>query len=206
MKRSSFLDLNSMRKRTRSFMLAPISLAVMVGCSSDSAETVKFVESIDDCTANTTLSEGECEAAYEQAVLDAQATAPRYRMESDCMSEFGQCEQRGGFFVPLMAGYIVAEIIDEVGDAYERKHRYKHSYPTYLYQGRGQFRNKFMTADGAVIGSPGKNSYRVNRDVLKPKPKVTRTISRGGFGSTASAKSSWGSSKSKGYSSKGWGG
>lgn len=206
MKRSSFLNLNSMRKRTRAFMLAPISLAVMVGCSSDSGETVKFVESVDDCTANTALSFEECEAAYQQAVLDAEATAPRYRSERDCETEFGQCEQRGNFFTPFIAGYIISEIIDEVGDAYERKHRYKHSYPTYLYQGRSQFRNKYMTADGAIIGSPGQNSYRVNRDVLKPKPKVTRTISRGGFGSAASAKSNWGSAKSKGSSSRGWGG
>lgn len=206
MKRTSFLDLNTMRKHTRSFVLAPLSLAVMVGCSSDNSETVKFVESVDDCTANTSLSFEECEAAYEQALLDAQATAPRYRYERDCENEFGTCEERGGFFVPFMAGYIVAEIIDEVGDAFERKHRYKHSYPTYLYSGSGQYRNKYMTTDGMVIGSPGQKSYRVNRDVLKPKPKVTRTISRGGFGSAASAKSNWGSSSSKGYSSKGWGG
>ncbi len=206
MKRTSFLDLNTMRKRTRSFVLAPLSLAVMVGCSSDTTETVKFVESVEDCTSSTELTFDECEAAYEQARLDAQATAPRYRYERDCENEFGTCEQRGGFFIPFMAGYIVSEVIDEVGDAYERKHRYKHSYPTYLYRGGGQFRNKYMTTDGMVIGSPGKNSYRVNRDVLKPKPKVTRTISRGGFGSAASAKSNWGSAKSKSFGSKGWGG
>lgn len=203
MKRTSFLDLNFMRKHNRSFVLAPISLAVMFGCSSQE-EQVKFVRSVADCTNATELSEQQCEAAYEQALADAEATSPRYRYESDCMNEFGSCEQRGGFFVPFMAGYIVAEVIDEIGDSMERKHRYKHSYPTYVYRGRGALRDKIMTSDGYVIGSPGQRSYKVNREALKPKPAVTRTMSRGGFGSTASAKSNWGSSKSS--SSRGWGG
>lgn len=208
MKKSSFLDLDFMRKHTRSFVLAPISLAVMAGCSSEPDNQVKFVQSVDDCIKSTQLDAQQCQAAYEQAVRDAESTAPRYSNARDCEYEFGQCEQRGSFFVPFMAGYIVAEVIDEVGDAMERKHRYRHSYPSYIYRGSGQYKNKIMTSDGYVIGSPGKSSYRVNRDVLKPKKAVTRTMSRGGFGSTASAKSNWGSSRktSSRSRSRGWGG
>ncbi|MFC3122256.1 DUF1190 domain-containing protein [Agaribacter flavus] len=205
MKRTSFLDLSLMRKRARAFALAPLSLAVISGCSNGSGgEEVKFVRSVAECTDTTSLTESQCQAAYEQALLDAESTAPRYQYERDCMNEFGSCERQGSFFVPFMTGYIVSEIIDEVGDAFERKHRYKHSYPAYLYSGSGRYRNQIMTSDGYVIGSPGQRSYRVSREVLKPKPKVTRTISRGGFGATASAKSNWGSSKSSGKS--GWGG
>jgi uncharacterized protein YgiB involved in biofilm formation len=205
MKRSSFLDLNLMRKRSRTFVLAPISLAVLSACSGPKEEQVKFVTSVDDCAATTSLSEADCEAAYQQAVADAESTAPRYRNLRDCENEFGTCEQRSGFFIPFMAGYIVAEIIDEVGDSMDRKRRYGSSYPTYIYRGGGSLRNKVMTADGFVIGSPGRNSYRVPREALKPKPAVTRTISRGGFGATASAKSNWGRTKS-GSSSRSWGG
>lgn len=203
MKRSSIFNLDMLRKRSRTFVLAPISLAVLSACSSgSSSEDVKFVRSVDDCENQTELGREACEAAYEQALADAESTAPRYRYESDCVEEFNYCEDRGGYFIPFMAGYIVAEVIDEVGDAMERKYRYKHTYPTYLYTGRGRNRNKIMTSDGYVIGSPGKSSYRMSREALKPKPKVTRTMSRGGFGSTASAKSNWGSSGK----SKGWGG
>lgn len=199
MKRSSILDVDRLRKSTRTFLLAPISLAVIAGCSGPAEEEVKFVTSVDDCAANTSLDIEACEAAYQQALIDAQNTAPRYRYESDCEAEFDVCEDRGGFFIPLMTGYIVAEIIDEVGDAFERKHRYKHSYPAYLYSGSGPNRNKIMTSDGFVIGRPGKDTYKMSTAALKPKPAVTRTMSRGGFGSTASAKSSWGSSKSKSW-------
>lgn len=206
MKRTSFLNLKHMRKRTRIFVLAPVSLAVMSACSSGSSEEeVKFVTSVDDCVSSTSLNEMECQAAYQQAVEDAQSTAPRYTSERDCVNEFGNCERNGNFFVPFMTGYIVSEIIDEVGDAYERKHRYKHSYPAYLYSGGGRYRNKIMTSDGFVVGSPGQRSYKMSRESLKPKPAVTRTISRGGFGAAASAKSNWGSSKAK-SSSRSWGG
>jgi|AntRauMFilla1563_2_1112583.scaffolds.fasta_scaffold03997_7 uncharacterized protein YgiB involved in biofilm formation len=205
MKRSSILDLSALRKRTRIFVLAPISLAVMAGCSGGGQnEQVAFVTSVDNCASSTKLSVVECQAAYEEAVKEAESTAPRYQYQRDCQAEFGNCENRGGFFVPFMAGYIVSNI---VSDSMERKHRFTNSHPSYMYRGPGQFRNKIMTSDGFVVGSPGQSSYRVPRDALKPKPAVTRTISRGGFGATASAKSNWGSSRATSRSSsRGWGG
>lgn len=207
MKRTSFLDLSLLRKRTRTFVLAPLSLAVMAGCSGPQEEAVTFVTSVEDCTSKTSLDITECETAYAQAVKDAESTAPRYQNERDCVSEFGSCEQRGGFFMPFMAGYIVSGMVNSIGDSMDRKHRYRHSYPTYLYSGSGYGRNKIMTADGFIVGSPGRSSYQMPKDALKPKPAVTRTMSRGGFGSTASAKSNWGSSKkSATSSSRSWGG
>lgn len=206
-KRTSKFDLSLMRKRSRSFILAPISLAVLTACSSgNSDETVNFVTSVEDCTTSTTLSQAECQTAYEKAVQDAEATAPRYQSERDCVNEFGQCESRGGFFMPFMAGYIVSGIVGNIGDSMDRKRRYNHSYPTYMYRGSGNYRNKLMTSDGFVVGSPGQRSYKMPREALAPKPAVTRTISRGGFGAKASAKSNWGSSKARSGSRSGWGG
>ena len=205
MKRSSFLDLNLMRKHTRTFVLAPISLAVLTACSAPRAEQVIFVSYIDDCAEKTSLSEADCEAAYQQAVADAETTAPRYRNLRDCESEFGSCEQRSGFFMPFMAGYIVSGIVGGLGDSLDRNRRYTNSFPAYIYRGRGSLRNRLMTADGFIIGAPGRSSYRVSREALKPKPAVTRTISRGGFGATASARSNWGSARFGSFSSS-WGG
>lgn len=209
MKKTRYINLSAMRKQVRHFALAPLALAVITGCTPEPKEQVKFVTSVDDCTANTTMPKEQCEAAYAQAVRDAEATAPRYQNLTDCTTEFGQCEKSaGGFFVPFMAGYIVSELIDGVGS----QHRYRHSYPAYTYRGNGSDRDKIMTADGYVIGSVGQKNYTVKSDVLQPKPKaiIKKTVDRGGFGSKASAKSSWGSNKSssgKSSSSKGgWGG
>lgn len=203
MKRSSILDLTLLRKRARIFVLAPISLAVIAGCSGAAKkEEVQFVASVDECASTTSLTEAECDAAYQEAVKDADKTAPRYQYERDCAAEFGSCESRGGFFMPFMAGYIVSGL---VRDSMGGNRRYNSSYPTYIYRGGGQYRNKIMTSDGFVVGSPGQRTYRMPKEALKSKPAVTRTISRGGFGASASAKSNWGSSKSR-SSSRSWGG
>lgn len=205
-KRSTILNLERMRKHSRVFILAPLSLAVMSACSSGSdEENVTFVASVDECKTTTTLSAEECQAAYDQALLEAEKTAPRYQYERDCATEFGQCENRGGFFMPFMAGYIVSGLVSDLGDSMGRKRRYNHSYPTYMYRGSGSYRNKIMTSDGFVVGSPGQRSYKMPSEALKPKPAVTRTISRGGFGAKASAKSNWGSSRARG-GSRSWGG
>lgn len=218
MKRSSFINLDRMRKHARQFALAPLALAVLSGCSPQAEEKVQFVSSVDDCKTNTQLTDEQCEAAYAKAVKDAESTAPRYQNQTDCLAEFGQCTQGlDGFFMPFMAGYIVSELIDGVGD---RKRRdYNSTYPVYTYRGGGSYHNKIMTADGHVLGNPGQRSYRVTPDVLTPKPKatVTKTLDRGGFGSKAAAKSNWGSSNSSKSSSSssgksssgksgGWGG
>lgn len=204
MKRSSILDLTLLRKRARTFVLAPVSLAVITACSGGAKnEEVQFVTSVDECATTTSLTEAECDAAYQEAVKDADKTAPRYQYARDCEAEFGSCEKRGGFFMPFMAGYIVSGL---VSDAMGGNRRYNSSYPTYIYRGGGQYRNKIMTTDGFVVGSPGQKSYRMPKDALKTKPAVTRTISRGGFGASASAKSNWGSSKSSKSKSRSWGG
>ena len=214
MKRTAFINLDRMRKNARRFALAPLALAVLSGCTAEPQEQVKFVANVDDCKTNTQLTDEQCEAAYAKAVKEAEATAPRYQNQADCITEFGQCTQGlDGFFMPFMAGYIVSELIDGVG---ERKRReYNSTYPVYTYRGSGSYQNKIMTADGHVLGSPGQRTYRVTPDVLAPKPKpaVTKTLDRGGFGSKAAAKSNWGSSsssKSSGKSSSGksggWGG
>jgi len=60
-----------------------------------------------------------------------------------------------------------------------------------------------MGADGQDYGDQRRRSMRVNESSLKPKPTVSKTMSRGGFGSSVRAKSSWGSASSK---RGGWGG
>lgn len=203
MKRTRFINLQRMRKWAGPrFSLHPLTVGVAValtGCAQE--EEVNVVLSVSECVRDTSLTEAQCQAAYEQAKQEAEQTAPRYGNANDCEYEFDQCYQtNGGFWVPFMTGWIVSEAIDEIGDAAERRRR---NHPVFLYSGRSSsLNNRLMTSDGHVIGRPYQNSYRVSRSALDPKPATTRTVSRGGFGSTASAKSSWGG----GSSSRSWGG
>merc|ERR1711879_64272 len=123
--------------------------------------------------------------------------------QRDCEANFGfnNCVQSSqGWFFPAVAGFVVAEIIDEIGDAMERR------YYSPVYRNRSR---DLVFSDGASISYSGNGKYQIPKGANKPKsvvkkpyPKGTKTLSRGGFGSTASAKSSWGGGKS----SRSWGG
>ena len=202
MKRSRSINLDLMRKAEGSLpkvrqvaklTVKPLALAIsgifLTACSKP--EEAVLIESVQDCLSKTTLTEDECQTAYEQAELEAMRTAPRYRDQRSCESEFGynQCHQSGGFFMPFMMGYLFSSAMDSRFPP--TVYRYNRPYSSY--------HNKVMTADGSVIGSAGRSSYRVNKSTFKPKATVTRTVSRGGFGAKASAKASWGGGKSKGW-------
>ncbi|MFT5701310.1 MAG: hypothetical protein ACI8ZB_004201 [Desulforhopalus sp.] len=202
MKRTKHIDLDLMRKGFKKrFIQGPLVVGIaavsLVSCSSQ--EEVTVVSSVDDCAANTELNLVECEAAYQKAQAEAERTGPKYNSNVQCETEFGsgQCTQSrsGGFFMPMMSGFMIGRMMSGNssygGTAYN---------PVYRYNNRNSSQyNRVMTADGTVIGKAGQRSYRVNKSTMSSKPTVTRTVSRGGFGATASAKSSWGGGKSRSW-------
>ncbi|MCZ2721454.1 DUF1190 domain-containing protein [Marinomonas sp. 15G1-11] len=194
MKRSKSINLDSMRKvKSASPLMRPLTLAIasvtLAACGS-SEEEVQVVSSIEDCKVSTTLTQAQCEVAYQQALQEAERTGPKYSSQAACEAEFGydQCNRssQGSFFTPFMAGFLVSNLLDS-----GRSNRYN---PVYRYPKSGSS-DRIMTADGRVIGNAGQRSYKVDKSNLQSKPTVTRTVSRGGFGSVASAKSSWGGGK-----------
>lgn len=197
MKRTKHIDLTHMRKATGSrFVLRPLVIGVaaaLVGCGSK--EEVKVVSSVQDCVDNTQLDESQCEAAYQRALQDAERTGPKYTSRQRCEGEFNSCQRTGsGVWMPLMAGFMVGSILND------RNRSYGSYNPVYHYSRPfSNYNDRLMTADGTVIGRYGKPSYTVDSSVTKPKPTVTKTVSRGGFGSVASAKSSWGGGRSRGW-------
>jgi len=203
MKRSQSLNLNRMRKNSGSRQLVKVTvkplalaaLAALVGCSQK--EEAVLVNSVEDCLATTDFTEDQCNTAYQQAVDEANRTAPKYQDAATCEQEFGpnQCQRSSsGFFMPFMAGYLMSSALDF------NRNRYN---PVYNYQGNGRYNGQVMTSDGKALGRIGDKRLNVSRDTLtKPMPTVRRTVSRGGFGSQAAAKSNWGSSSRRG----GWGG
>ena len=197
MKRSKQIHIDFMRTFSgQTFVLRPLvtAIAAVTLSACGSQEEVTVVTSVEECSANTKLSLAECESAYIKAQAEAARTGPKYSSNRNCEAEFGagQCRpQSGGIFMPLMTGFMVGQLLS---NSYNPVYRYNNrSSPNY---------NKIMTADGGIIGKSGQRSYQVDSDSVKPKPRTTRTISRGGFGAIASAKSSWGGGRSGG----GWGG
>ena len=193
MKRSKKLRLDLMSKQTAAKVtVTPMALAIaasLAGCSSNE-EQAQVVKSVADCVQNTSYTEEQCKVAYENALAESERTAPKYDSVSACESEFGanQCHQSssGGWFMPFMAGYLVSSALDSFS-------RDRHYSPVYVYGGSGYNNGYVMTGNGSVVGRPGDRYVNVSRDTLnKPLPTVNKTISRGGFGSQAAAKSNWG--------------
>lgn len=198
-KRSKSINLSVMRK---SFSVKPLALgvaAIFLSACGDEQKATVFT-TVDECTdANPEFAQ-KCQTAYEDALREAERTGPKYNTQSDCESEFGhnQCRvvQRdsGSFFMPFMAGYMLSNLMSPRG---------YYSQPMFTsYSRYSPYRNRWIGADGYDFGDYRRRNMRVSEKALKPKPTVTKTMSRGGFGSSVRAKSSWGSSSKKG----GWGG
>ncbi|WP_299073943.1 DUF1190 family protein [uncultured Paraglaciecola sp.] len=196
-KRSQSINLSAMRK---SFSVKPLALgiaAIFLSACGDQQEAQVFVN-VSDCTNANPEYAAQCKAAYEDALKEAERTGPKYNTQRDCESEFGpnQCtrSQSGSFFMPFMAGYMLSNIMSPRG---------YYSQPMFTsYSRHSSYRNRWIGADGYDFGDNRRRTLRVNEKSFKPKPTVTKTISRGGFGSSVRAKSSWGSSSKRG----GWGG
>ncbi|WP_028581833.1 DUF1190 domain-containing protein [Desulfogranum japonicum] len=219
MKRTQHIDLDLMRKvaNGKSSLLRPLALGLTVvtfsSCSNNTKEEAIVAGSPAECVAKTSMIYAECEAAYKQAEKEAERTGPKYQNKYECESEFGNghCSQSqiSGYFMPMMTGFLVGNMLSSdhsrKNSMYNPVYRYKHPY--------SEKEDEIMTADGTTIGSPGQRSYYVQKSALQPKPTVsktiprgrfkagslnakpagaTQTVSRGGFGSTASSKSSWG--------------
>ena len=61
---------------------------------------------------------------------------------------------------------------------------------------------KWSSTDGNLFGSTRNRNVRVSNKAFNPKPAIKRTMSRGGFGSTISAKSRFSGKTSR----SSWGG
>ncbi|MDP5029524.1 MAG: DUF1190 family protein [Paraglaciecola sp.] len=195
LKRSKSINLSRMRK---GFTVKPLALgiaAIFLSACGEEKQDATIYTNADECAqANPGMVE-QCNTAYQDALVEAQRTGPKYASARDCEAEFGanQCQvvrqESGSFFMPFMAGYMLSNLLSPRG---------YYSQPMYTsYSPYSSYRNRWVGSDGYDFGDTRKRNMRVNKDAFKAKPAVSKTMSRGGFGSSVRAKSSWGSSSSK---------
>jgi uncharacterized protein YgiB involved in biofilm formation len=209
MKRSQSINLARMRKASGVFALKPLALCVATlfaaGCDSPEQQADIF-KTLDECKSTYPDLGAQCEMAFNEALHKAQDTAPKYGTLDDCVAEFGadRCVKQeksdgSSWFMPAMAGFMLARALDD------RRYDTAPMFTSSHYGSR--YYNRWSTVDGYTYGDyrQGRMSTRVGSDTFKPKPAVTKTISRGGFGSKAAAASNWGSN-SKSTSRSSWGG
>jgi len=196
-KRSAHINLSRLRKQ---FAVKPLALGVasvfLSACADDRQEATIY-KNADECANKNPEYAQQCETAYKEALAEAERTGPKYDTQRDCESEFGnnQCRNvvrnSGSFFMPFMAGYMLSNLMSP--------NRYSHQPMFTSYSPYSSYRYRWIGAGGYDYGDLRKRNHRVRPDAFKPKPAVTKTMKRGGFGSTVRAKSNWGSSKKSGW-------
>lgn len=203
MKRTKRIDLDAMRKAPRlypSALALSVSMA-LVGCGSD---TGKIYKTVSECAADNPGNTSLCETAYQNSLNEAERSGPKYKTKSDCSSDFdrSQCvsHSNGSWFAPMMAGFMIGNLLDQ-----RRGYAYQPIYTSYRYG--SPLYGTWHSTDGMSYGSTSYRTVSTNSNTFKSKPAVSRTISRGGFGSVAKAKASWSSARSSSGGFKGgWGG
>lgn len=202
MKRSKNINIEHMRSFAQSRVrIKPLAIAIaaatLMACSS--REEVVAYDDIAQCVAENPGRDAQCRTAFETATEKAINSGPKYRTLADCQAEFGpeNCVVQQGptgqsWFMPAMAGFMLGRALDGGYRSAPLFTSYSRTSPAF---------GRWTTVDGNTYGSRARRTFKADADAFKPKPVVTRTMSRGGFGSTVAAKSSWG-----GGSRGGWGG
>ena len=223
MKRTKSIRHASFRKNWSARHLTPVALAVatvfmLAGCEK-SDETVSLYQNADDCSAANPGKSAECTTAYNNALKEAERTAPKYATREDCVAEFGegQCQQApaqagmapenqaqaqqssGSFWMPLMAGYMMGRLMGG-GAGFAQQPLFSSKNPASPAYG------KYTDATGKNYGAaqPGR-TMTVPKTAMAPKPATTTTVTRGGFGESV-AKQSTMQRSATGTSSRSMGG
>ena len=179
-------------KRSTSLRLTLMTVAVpaALGACSDPPTTGTVLDSLEECRSRADLhvTLQECEAAYRSALADHQRLAPRFENAADCNEEFGNCspynENGHSYFIPAMGGFLLGYAL---GDRSDRGYYYGYGGSTPLYRTR---RGDFLRASGDWVSS-SKGSVR-GAEGYTHAPARAVTVSRGGFGSSSAARSSFG--------------
>ncbi len=165
-------------KKSRSIRLVLLGTAsvALSACGDSGAvpQDARFYPTVQECAAD--LGAAACEEAKAAAERALATEAPRFAQKQQCEAEFGvgNCETRqtaggGSFFMPLLMGYMVGNMMG--GNRY--------SQPVY----RGPDNSAVMSNRGRLfnVGSFGNAG---TRSAFRAAPQATE-IRRGGFGTTA---------------------
>ncbi|EOV9616419.1 DUF1190 family protein [Cronobacter dublinensis] len=195
MKRTKQINRAMFRKSWNARHLTQVAFAVtaafmLAGCEK-SDETVQLYQNADDCAAANPGKSAECTTSYNNALKEAERTAPKYATREDCVAEFGedQCQQvnntnnnqaaqqTGSMWMPLMAGYMMGRLMGGGGMGFAQQPLFSSRNPASPAYG------KYTDASGRNYGAaqPGR-TVTVPKSAMAPKPATTSTITRGGFG------------------------
>ncbi|MGV7963052.1 DUF1190 family protein [Photorhabdus tasmaniensis] len=235
-KRTKNINHDAFRKAWRHYRLAPVAIAVsavfMLSACEQSDETVSLYMNADDCSQTNPSQSEQCTLTYNNALKEAEKTAPKYATKEDCIAEFGeaQCTQ-----APAQAGLGSTSTTDGSSTAANSNAQAQPqqsgsiwmplmagfmmgrlmgggaapSQPLFSSKSATSPANgKFVDATGKSYGpaTAGGRSMTVPKTAMAPKPATTTTITRGGFGNSVAKQSTMQRSSSSSSTSRSMGG
>lgn len=187
---------NAGRVMIRAGLLGTLAVSLSA-CGDEPMTEVTAFRSVDQCLESGLFDQEACQTMMQDALATHEEQAPRYAEEELCEQEFGlnacevQREDGQSFWMPFFTGWVVGnvagEVIDEVGDAFKKKRKYKYGYAQPFY--RTTSRDvPFRTLSGGTLNVSRDGTVRTQARALVSTPKaapkvMTRTTvaSRGGF-------------------------
>ncbi|MBL8300578.1 MAG: DUF1190 domain-containing protein [Rhodanobacteraceae bacterium] len=181
-------------KRSPSVRLLLMGTVPVLLTACEAQDEAVLYKDVAECVAGARLTEDQCKAAFDNAKNEHQRVAPRYTSQADCETDFGagKCQSisqgagAGMQFIPLMAAYALGY--------YAGRPNYYQSQPLYYsYTSFGSSGGYVNSGGNQISRSTG--TAMVSRSAMETPTRAV-TMSRSGFGSSASAKGGWGGSTS----------
>ncbi|NYZ11922.1 DUF1190 domain-containing protein [Azospirillum sp. RWY-5-1] len=194
-----------MKRSARMKLLLMGSATLALTACDDTQEVTKagVYDTVEQCLADGVYSEGYCRDAYKGATEQHAAVAPKYANVQECEADFGpgRCQVApngavavdgqqasgggGSFFMPLMTGFLVGQLLNSGGRSYYGQPLYRPYQGTSGPGGAGGW-GSYRTAQNVDVGART-GAVDVTRSTLQAPPARTTTISRGGFGARATS-------------------
>ena len=152
------------------FSILTLSAAALAGCERHDDQP-KVYSSVADCRAEHP---GQaCDTAWQASVGEHDQTAPHYTRKEECEAQYGvgHCESRegGGFFMPMMAGFVLGQMMHGGGYGYGGGYV---GHPVFFSAGGGYRAPVFGAGESMFTRGGG--------------------VTRGGFGATAGFRGGFG--------------
>ena len=142
--------------------------------------------SVEECARSGRVPQSTCQEAYNEALARHETSAPRFESQPLCEEEFGsgRCQQRlangTGIWMPMLAGFMVGQMLDRQNRYYYRYGPLYHSYRSGGWYSGGAYGGPlYNTGSGWRAGASG-----FERSSASPPVRTRSSVSsRGGFGS-----------------------
>jgi uncharacterized protein YgiB involved in biofilm formation len=99
------------------FSILTLAATPLAGCERHD-DRPKVYSSLADCRAEHPTGQ-ICDSAWQASVGEHDKTAPRFTQKQQCEAQYGvgHCESRegGGFFMPMMAGFVIGQMLNGGG-------------------------------------------------------------------------------------------